>query len=169
MVPWQKVWNQVSRLLVSVTEMTERSFASLVYLDFFFFFFQYTRMKPVPRMRLTRLKSCQVIRQSVRLIHKGLFLINASFFLCIINSNSQMNYLSKVNFQKWRINDSTKKNLSLFLPALGSQNVSDTLFQYEVTICLITFFIFIFVPIKCLHRLKLVCLFIFMVSKHLNR
>lgn len=91
------------------------------------------------------------------------------FFLCIINSNSQMNYLSKVNFQKWRINDSTKKNLSLFLPALGSQNVSDTLFQYEVTICLITFFIFIFVPIKCLHRLKLVCLFIFMVSKHLNR
>lgn len=39
MVPWQKVWNQVSRLLVSVTEMTERSFASLVYLDFFFFFF----------------------------------------------------------------------------------------------------------------------------------
>lgn len=36
MVPWQKVWNQVSRLLVSVTEMTERSFASLVYLDFFF-------------------------------------------------------------------------------------------------------------------------------------
>lgn len=62
-----------------------------------------------------------------------------------------------------------KKNLSLFLPALGSQNVSDTLFQYEVTICLITFFIFIFVPIKCLHRLKLVCLFIFMVSKHLNR
>lgn len=37
MVPWQKVWNQVSRLLVSVTEMTERSFASLVYLDFFFF------------------------------------------------------------------------------------------------------------------------------------
>lgn len=39
MVPWQKVWNQVSRLLVGVTEMTERSFASLVYLDFFFFFF----------------------------------------------------------------------------------------------------------------------------------
>lgn len=39
MVPWQKVWNQVSRLLVSVTEMTERSCASLVYLDFFFFFF----------------------------------------------------------------------------------------------------------------------------------
>lgn len=85
MVPWQKVWNQVSRLLVSVTEMTERSFASLVYLDLFFL--QYTGMKPVPRTRLTRLKSCQVIQQSVRLIHKGLFLINASF-LCIINSNS---------------------------------------------------------------------------------
>lgn len=82
MVPWQKVWNQVSRLLVSVTEMTERSFASLVYLDFFFF--QYTRMKPVPRTRLTRLKSCQVIRQSVRLIHKGLFLINASFFYVLL-------------------------------------------------------------------------------------
>lgn len=80
MVPWQKVWNQVSRLLVSVTEMTERSFASLVYLDFFFFS-QYTRMKPVPRTKLTRLKSCQVIRQSVRLIHKGVFLINASFFM----------------------------------------------------------------------------------------
>lgn len=31
MVPWQKVWNQVSRLLVSVTEMTERSFASLLF------------------------------------------------------------------------------------------------------------------------------------------
>lgn len=84
MVPWQKVWNQVSRLLVSVTEMTERSFASLVYLDFFFFFSQYTRMKPVPRTRLTRLKSCQVIRQSVRLIHKGLFLINASFFYVLL-------------------------------------------------------------------------------------
>lgn len=83
MVPWQKVWNQVSRLLVSVTEMTERSFASLVYLDFFFFS-QYTRMKPVPRTKLTRLKSCQVIRQSVRLIHKGVFLINASFFYVLL-------------------------------------------------------------------------------------